>query len=65
MAGKKCHGKQKRIRYPTELEAKIALAAAIARDTGEKRTYHCPICQGWHLTSQDKNPRTANRRSTP
>ena len=48
----------KKLRYPSRLEALIALA-----DTGkesakakrsEKRIYKCQFCFGWHLTSSEK-----------
>lgn len=48
-------------RYRTELDAKIALASTARKAaTGRKqhdnrdecRTYRCPVCKGWHLTSQ-------------
>ncbi len=43
-----------KVRFRTELDAKIALAAVLRRDKGEKRIYRCPRCKGWHLTSQEK-----------
>lgn len=42
-----------KVRYRDELGAKIALANTQAKDHGEKRVYRCPICRGWHLTSQE------------
>lgn len=35
-----------RTRYPTKLDADIALA-----DDAGKRRYYCPRCCGWHLVS--------------
>ncbi len=55
------HGLCVKIRYRTELDAKIALAStqgAAARGhdkRAECRIYRCPIasCRGFHLTSQE------------
>lgn len=51
----KCH----KIRYQTEIDAKIALSSATyaaAQRSDEKRkevrVYRCPRCKGWHLTKQ-------------
>lgn len=48
-----------KVRYRTEIDAKIALSRAEttgARRSDEKRkearAYRCPRCNGWHLTSQ-------------
>lgn len=50
-----------KVRYRTEIDAKIALsntAYTAAQRSDEKRqesrTYRCPRCKGWHLTSQPK-----------
>jgi hypothetical protein len=45
-----------KVRYITELGAKIALTR-IHRDDeqGERRHYRCPRCRGWHLTSEEKH----------
>ena len=40
--------------FPTELEAKIALATRVWKDKGEKRHYLCPSGRHYHLTSQEK-----------
>ncbi len=47
-------------RYRTDIAAKFALgriSAAIPDEDRPKRpvrTYRCPKCRGWHLTSQPK-----------
>lgn len=49
--------KAKKTRYRDDLEAKIAisrLSNTSQRDTIPHRTYRCPFCKGWHLTSQNK-----------
>lgn len=43
-----------KVRYRTELDAKIRLAKLQWKDHGEKRCYRCPFCRGWHTTSQEK-----------
>ncbi len=48
-----------KIRYRDEIAAKLALATARRKDSSrrdkvETRIYACPICHGWHLTSQTK-----------
>ena len=52
----KCTLKRGKVRYPTEQDARLALAVlkgkASAKHT-EKRAYECPICNGWHLTSAE------------
>lgn len=50
-----------KIRYRTRVDAQIALASArrkavlgrgpTADKRREERTYRCPRCRGWHLTS--------------
>jgi hypothetical protein len=57
MAANRCHGRDKKVRYPRERSAKMALVSAIIAGRPERRAYHCPICKGWHLTSQPKTPR--------
>jgi hypothetical protein len=55
-------------RFRTELDAKLALARVQqyadsepnkqkARYRQESRAYRCPICRGWHLTSQKRGER--------
>lgn len=43
-----------KVRYPDQKEAQLALAVIKGRANPkhtENRAYHCPICNGWHLTS--------------
>lgn len=50
-------GRNRKVRYRDELAAMIALAntARPGRSAREEwRTYRCPLCKGWHLTSQPK-----------
>ena len=42
-------------RYPTEASAQVALNdcwRAPQNHRHERRVYQCPLCDGWHLTSQ-------------
>lgn len=48
----KCR-KTGKIRYHDALDAQIALAKLVWKDKGEKRTYRCHFCRGFHTTSQD------------
>jgi hypothetical protein len=51
-----------KVRYPSEAEAEVALVKI--RASGPKkpgghiplRSYACSYCNGWHLTSWEKNP---------
>lgn len=51
-----------KIRYRTRLDAQLALArCALGESRGnarrqEVRTYRCPRCGGWHLTSMERRP---------
>ena len=56
--GKRCTEKR---RFRTRLDAMMALAWTQRRDTGERRLYRCPICKGWHLTSQAKRKPSIRR----
>lgn len=51
-----------KMRFPTEIEAMIALADTNRGNAksgrAESRYYRCPMCQGWHMTSQDYRPRS-------
>lgn len=38
--------------YRTELDARIVLSNRRVRDKGASRTYSCPMCGGYHITSQ-------------
>ncbi len=45
-------------RFATELEAKKAAARASAKKDAPKITYyHCPYCDGWHLTHKHTTKR--------
>lgn len=62
-----CHKR----RFPTEIDAKIALASAqrlrhgSARPKDECRYYRCPHCAGFHLTSSSSRSRTPPARQVP
>lgn len=59
-ATKRCPAKK---RYSDELGAKIALASTIGKRgkrRNETRYYKCPVCRGWHLTSQPAKDGTKN-----
>jgi len=51
-----------KIRYSSEDLALEALEDALTKRNGrpknEKRAYHCPTCEGWHLTALAKPPDT-------
>lgn len=52
---RRCDGRPKKVRYSSELNAKIALASTQGRRNSareECRVYKCPHCFGWHLTSE-------------
>ena len=52
----KCTLNRSKVRYPNKREAQLALAVIKGRGNPkhtEKRAYHCPICNGWHLTSAE------------
>lgn len=47
----------KKVRYRTRLDAKIALASTMAKNSAKRnevRIYWCQECKGFHLTSQRK-----------
>lgn len=49
-------------RHPTEWQATSAMYRAWRVHRGDKlpvRVYHCPTCQGWHLTSQPLREKVA------
>lgn len=46
-------------RFRDEIAAKLALAVIRRKGKGsrpktERRAYRCPLCGGWHLTSQGR-----------
>lgn len=48
------HCKTGKNRYASSFDAKLALAqckGSTSLQRRECRTYHCPLCKGWHLTS--------------
>ena len=51
----KC-AKNGKLRYRSELDAKLALLDCSGRRASsrreEKAVYQCPFCRGWHLTSK-------------
>lgn len=50
----KCKLPRGKVRYPSQQEAQLALAVIKgqgSRKHTESRAYHCPVCDGWHLTS--------------
>lgn len=47
-----CDGKK---RYETEARAIRGALAYSRRSGGGVRTYLCPICHGWHLTTHSKD----------
>lgn len=49
-----CHGRNAKVRFPTEAPAAEAIAYLTATKHGEKRYYRCRTCGGWHLTSQEQ-----------
>lgn len=49
----------KKRRFPSKIDAKMAMADIMARDSTsrshqEKRIYFCPKCKGYHLTSKQR-----------
>lgn len=48
---KKCQGKN---RYPDKLRAELVKTIRQHNSFYTLRTYLCPKCKGWHLTSQPK-----------
>ena len=50
-----------KLKYFNFADADLALAGIDTSDPNrrEQRVYPCPLCQGWHLTSQDRHGRAA------
>lgn len=48
-----------KLKYFTFADADLALAGIDTSNLNrrEQRVYPCPLCQGWHLTSQDRHGR--------
>lgn len=52
-------------RFRDKLSAKMALVDIGRKDriqARERRAYKCPLCFGWHLTSQQRSAKDAPRR---
>jgi hypothetical protein len=49
---KKCQQYPEKNRYNTRRDAETAI---LLLDNREVRTYFCPTCDGWHLTSRPQN----------
>lgn len=47
-------GSRRKVVFPTELDAKIALARRVWKDKGEVDYYPCPNGH-WHLTSKKRD----------
>lgn len=45
-----------KVQYFARADAELALVGIDRTDPKrhEQRVYHCPVCDGWHLTSQDR-----------
>lgn len=57
-----------KVRYRDEIAAKLALASVQHKDgsrrsKSEKRLYHCPCCNGWHLTAKPRETKPRGRTS--
>jgi hypothetical protein len=46
----------RKVRYPSQIDAKLALVRTRAKDRDEKRYYYCRQCGGYHLTSKEWKP---------
>lgn len=59
---RKCRGK---IVHRDRIAAEMAMLKALKRlrpkDRDEQRTYRCPVCRGWHVTSQPADPGRGRR----
>jgi hypothetical protein len=49
----RCKGNSGKVRFRDHEDATRALSQLRrnGQDEGPKRVYHCPACDGWHLTS--------------
>lgn len=56
-----------KFRYRDRIAAQLALATIDDTDPKrrEKRAYRCPLCRGWHLTSQAQRTEPVHARTTP
>lgn len=59
-----CSGRRAKVRFPTEYEAERAAARALERGA-TLYVYACPLCTGWHLSSQQSYSRTVPSRHQP
>lgn len=41
---------ERKKRYPTEADAKLAMRDCERHGARDLHTYRCPYCNGWHLT---------------
>lgn len=46
-----------KVRYRTRLDALIDAASVASKGKDGTRVYRCPLCGGWHRTSQQKGVR--------
>lgn len=52
-----------KVRYRDRIAAQLALATigrvdSSRRPKSERRPYRCPLCKGWHLTSEVRRRRS-------
>lgn len=56
-----------KVRYRDRIAALVSLAVLRRQDNAghaETRAYRCPICRGWHLTSQEPRSRKDSTNAT-
>ncbi|MDX3074602.1 hypothetical protein [Streptomyces sp. MI02-7b] len=60
------HCPTRKWRYRDRIAAQLVLAVMDRTDPRRRecRAYHCPLCHGWHLTSQRQSP-ARNRTASP
>jgi hypothetical protein len=51
---KKCFEQPNKNRYNTEKDAETAILMSSVDWQIELRSYHCDACDGWHLTSKNR-----------